>query len=124
MSNTWGCHVSRGTVSARTKCMSDRAEGNIPEGNSLEWTQILTLTVFLTVVEVRIYLLLRFWTGQITGGQLAHKVVPQSGPSNPLIYMVLLVVLLAALLCYGRIRWLAYALLLSIPGAFIFMTVT
>jgi hypothetical protein len=101
--------------------MSSQAEGKIPEGNSLEWTQILPLAVFLTVVEVRVYLLLRFWTGQITGEQLAHKVVPPSGAANPLIYTVLLVALLVALLCYRRVRWLSAALLLSIPGAFIFM---
>jgi hypothetical protein len=103
--------------------MLDQPERNISKGKSIEGTQLLLLTVFLAVAEVRVYLLLRFWTGEISGAQLAHKVVPPSGPSNPLIYMVLLVVLLVALLCYRRIRWLAYALLLSMPGAFIFMTV-
>lgn len=104
--------------------MLDQPERNISESKSVDGTQLLLLTVFLAVAQVRVYLLLRFWTGEVTGAQLAYKVVPPSGPSNPLIYMVLLVVLIMALLCYGRIRWLAYALLLSIPGAFLFMTVT
>ena len=102
--------------------MLDQTERNTSEGKSLQGMQLLLLTVFLAVAEIRIYLLLRFWSGQITGEQLGHKVVPPSGASNPLIYIVLLVALLAALLCYRRIRWLSLALLLSIPGAFIFMT--
>ena len=84
--------------------------------------QLLPLAGFLVFVEIRIYLMLRLWAGEITAVQLAYKDLPPSGASNPLIYIVLLCVLLVALLCYGRIRWFAYALLLSIPVAFIFMT--
>jgi hypothetical protein len=88
----------------------------------VDWIQCVVLAGFLVFVEARLYLLLRLWAGEITGAQIAYKDVPPSGPSNPLIYITLLSVLLIAVICYKRARWLTVTLLLSIPIAFTFMS--
>ena len=99
----------------------DQPEKDKPGSSGIQLVPFVVSVGFLAVVEARIYLLLRVWAGEITGAQIAHKDVPASGPSNPLIYVTLLVVLLIAIICFRRVQWLALALLLSIPIAFIFM---
>jgi dipeptide/tripeptide permease len=91
------------------------------ESNSVHWTMFVALAVVLAAAEIRIYVLLRLWAGEITGMQIANRDIPDSGLSNPLIYIMLLSVILIAMICYRKVHWLALALVLSIPIAFIGM---
>jgi hypothetical protein len=99
----------------------DQPKRDASERNGIHWTMVVALAGVLAVAEVRIYVLLRLWTGEITGMQIAHRDIPDSGLSNPLIYIMLLSVLLIAISFYRKIQWLALALTFSIPIAFIFM---
>ncbi|MDQ3929084.1 MAG: hypothetical protein M3328_08050 [Chloroflexota bacterium] len=99
----------------------DQPKKDASESNGVHWTMFVALAGVLAVADVRLYALLRLWSGQITAAQIAHKDIPASGPSNPLIYVMLLGVLLIAIGCYRRVQWLALALMFSIPIGFILM---
>jgi hypothetical protein len=99
----------------------DQPEKDASESNNIHWTMFVALAGVLAVAEVRIYVLLRLWAGEITGMQIAHRDIPASGPSNPLIYVMLLSVLLIAMICYRKVHWLAPAFMLSIPISFVGM---
>lgn len=81
----------------------------------------VALAVVLAAAGIRIYVLLRLWAGEKTGMQIAHRDIPDSGLSNPLIYVMLITILLIAMICYRKVHWLAPALMSSIPIAFIGM---
>jgi hypothetical protein len=103
------------------KQQMDQPEKDASESNDIHWIMFVALAGVLAVAEIRIYVLLRLWTGEITGMQIAYWDVPDSGLSNPLIYIMVLSVLLIAMICYRRVQWLALAFMFSIPIAFIGM---